>query len=537
MSDPTRGRVNAAFDDELAATPVPPGLRALSIRAAVAAPRARSGQPAVLALVAAVLAVALIATLVIGSHALRTAPTPARSTTPPPARASAAVAYDQARGVMLLFGGVGPLDDTWTFDGKYWSRQHPATSPSARDGAVMAYDEARHNVVLFGGSSRVSGSAKAGEAPVDDTWTWNGATWQEQHPAHEPTFGADRATTMQFDPITRTVLAYGFTKSTTEAITNIRAETWSWNGSDWAQLSPATSPSDSGTMLLDGRHVLLVAASAGMVRGRYLTQTWEWDGNTWHLLDPKVNLPLLGFASGAYDPQRGQLVLLTGDTWTWDGSTWARQHPNFQPPTVGYTVYMPSLREVVSWGDVSSSLDNEVYAWDGTDWRVIGPGISPSLENGGKGYQGVMTPDQAAAVVRGTVKNTRPVLLPTVLPDNGYDAGLYADADGFNIRYQSDQRDKSIDFGIVAPNPPPGGSASQATAVKFRNALPTKSTARGYAEYFVYDPTSPTSQRWLMWTEPGTMANPDLAGGGVPYFLATSGLTDKEFWQVANSLR
>ena len=40
-----------------------------------------------------------------------------------------------------------------------------------------------------------------------------------------------------------------------------------------------------------------------------------------------------------------------------------------------------------------------------------------------------------------------------------------------------------------------------------------------------------------MWSEPGTMTNPELAGPGVPYFLSASGLTDSEFWQVANSLR
>ena len=31
--------------------------------------------------------------------------------------------------------------------------------------------------------------------------------------------------------------------------------------------------------------------------------------------------------------------------------------------------------------------------------------------------------------------------------------------------------------------------------------------------------------------------NPQVAGPGVPYFLAADGLTDAEFWQVANSLR
>jgi hypothetical protein len=59
----------------------------------------------------------------------------------------------------------------------------------------------------------------------------------------------------------------------------------------------------------------------------------------------------------------------------------------------------------------------------------------------------------------------------------------------------------------------------------------------GTADYFVYDASSPLSQRWLMWNEPGTMANPQTKGPGVPYFLSSDGLTDQEFWQMANSLK
>ena len=46
----------------------------------------------------------------------------------------------------------------------------PATSPSARGGSAMAYDAARGRVVLFGGAD-VDGT------PLGDTWTWDGTTW------------------------------------------------------------------------------------------------------------------------------------------------------------------------------------------------------------------------------------------------------------------------------------------------------------------------------------------------------------------------
>jgi hypothetical protein len=148
-----------------------------------------------------------------------------------------------------------------------------------------------------------------------------------------------------------------------------------------------------------------------------------------------------------------------------------------------------------------------------------------------------MTPAEADATVRRVVTNTRPVLVPSYVPPAIYDATVNATVDDFSINYQSDLRDRQIIVGILVPNPPPGGANSRATLIKFRNALPTKSAAAGYAEYFVYDVRAPDSQRYLIWIEPGTMTNASLYGQGVPYFLSASGFTDAEFWQVANSLR
>jgi len=540
MSDRIRARVNAAFDEELEAAPVPAGLRPVTIRAAVAAPRPHSNRPALLALVAGFVVIAIAATLVIGANLLGSKPVPSGSTTPPPARAGAAVAYDAARGVMVLFGGAGDsgtgmLGDTWTFDGKVWRHLHPAVSPQPRSTFAMAYDQARHDVVLFGGMAQV-GPGKGGLQAVDDTWIWDGSTWKEMHPANEPAFGYDwDAATMQFDPITQTVLMYGYTRSTSETGASIRAETWSWDGSRWTEIS-TSGPTTIGTMLFDGARVLLIAASAGLVGGRYVTQTWAWDGSRWTLLHPKVDLPILGNPTGAYDADTHQLVLLTGDTWLWDGSTWSRAHPTTQPPMPGYTAYIAPLHEVITWNDITSGLDFGLYGWTGTDWKVLVPGKDNPLNDGGKGYLGVMTSDQAATEIRAVVTAVRPVLVPTQIAA-GWDATVSAQSDGFTVRYQSDLRDKSIEFGIEVANPPPGGPSAKDYAVKFRHALALKFRPSGYAEYFVFDTAVSNSSRWLMWIEPGAMTHPEIAGPGVPYFLSSTGLTDAEFWQVANSLR
>src|SRR5438552_16505874 len=126
-------------------------------------------------------------------------------------------------------------------------------------------------------------------------------------------------------------------------------------------------------------------------------------------------------------------------------------------------------------------------------WRVEG-----GMSNGGKGILGVMAPDHAATTVRSTIKNTQPVILPTALPGGPYDATVRADADGFNIDYHSDLRDKRISFGIVLANPPPGGPGSSDTRVKLRTAIPLKYSQPGYAKYFGYEPAAPLMHRWLM---------------------------------------
>jgi hypothetical protein len=543
VTDRTREFINAAFEEELSSAPVPPSLRALSVRAAVAAPRSRSAGPQVLALVAAVLVMALVAAVFVGTHLRSTAPVPAGTTIPPAPRTLAASTYDEAHGVMVVFGGASgrtpPDSATWTWDGKYWLQLHPAVSPPARQMTVMAYDPAHHDVVLFGGNVLQKVSGKGGccsYAPIDDTWTWNGTTWQERHPQHVPPIGFDFRPSLAYDPSSKSVLLLGFTQSHTEAMTDRRAEMWSWDGTDWKQLSPSIMPSVDGAMVT-GRNGLILLEPA-TVGGRYLTQTWSWDGTSWTVLSPSVNLPSLGWLAATYDPVRRQIVVLSSDTWTWDGSTWTRQHPTVQPRTVGYLAFLPAVHEVVSWGDSISGADNEMFGWDGSDWKLLEPGtvVAPSGYSNGA-FTVPVSVDQAAATVRATVKNTHPVLLPTVLPNGPYDARVVATPDDFSITYQSDLRDRTITFGIMAANPPPGGANPSDTRVRFRNAVALKYGPNGYAEYYVYDTSSPMSARWLMWLEPGGATNPAAFNGGVYYFLSAIGLTDQEFWQVANSLQ
>lgn len=68
-------------------------------------------------------------------------------------------------------------DQTWTWNGSDWSQQHPSRSPGARYFASAAYDPAVGKVILFGGKSYgvVSGSYR--ELVTNELWTWDGTDW------------------------------------------------------------------------------------------------------------------------------------------------------------------------------------------------------------------------------------------------------------------------------------------------------------------------------------------------------------------------
>src|SRR5262245_56151928 len=96
------------------------------------------------------------------------------------------MAFDAARGQIVLFGGCcdditgSSFDDTWTGDGTGWTRRTPQHRPAPRAGNMMAYDVTRARTVLFGGCCDDAGDS------FGDTWTWNGSDWKLQTPAHSP---------------------------------------------------------------------------------------------------------------------------------------------------------------------------------------------------------------------------------------------------------------------------------------------------------------------------------------------------------------
>jgi len=130
--------------------------------------------------------------------------------------------------VCVLFGGKNNTrlyGDTWTWDGTNWAQNTPTTPPTYRANAAFCFDVANSEWVMFGGSDDFN--------VLGDTWTLNSArtAWTKEAPAASPSSRV--GATMYYDTQLGAVILTGGTNGFSDYSYN---DTWSWNGTTWAQL-------------------------------------------------------------------------------------------------------------------------------------------------------------------------------------------------------------------------------------------------------------------------------------------------------------
>jgi len=217
----------------------------------------------------------------------------------PAARISSAAAYDSLHSEFVLFGGrvqkaapaacspgAAPATlkneyfcaDTWVCVGDVCTQKSPAHSPSPREGHAMVFDAAHNQIVLFGGT------AASSSAPLNDTWLWDGSTWKQALPAHNPP--ARLWHSMAYDPVHRQVLLFGG-----DAGTQFLNDTWIWNGTDWQQAAAQTTPPALRTNagldydpVTDSMVLFSGTTWTAKRTGTPAIDAWSWDGAQWHPL-------------------------------------------------------------------------------------------------------------------------------------------------------------------------------------------------------------------------------------------------------------
>ncbi len=198
-----------------------------------------------------------------------------------PSPRGAVMAYDPVMGQTLLFGGYNnfSVGETWSWNGTAWTQWTPATSPPPRSFDSLAYDYATNQMIMFGGD-QISGSNFA------DTWEWTGTDWVQLHPATSP---PNRSyAQMAFDSATGQLVLFGgfqFANATSGA-GNSENDTWTWNGATWTQQHPATIPpvTNNGALAFDANIQKLV-----LFGGNNSSSAWTWDGSNWSPLSSAVN--------------------------------------------------------------------------------------------------------------------------------------------------------------------------------------------------------------------------------------------------------
>ncbi len=330
--------------------------------------------------------------------------TPATGPRPEP-RIHSGMVYDAARGHTVLFAGYGlfapaeSYNDTWVWDGSAWTEVTPAgPSPLGRNVNRLVYDVAREQVVLFGGRDPSSTTV------FDDVWTWDGAVWSEPAPQADP--GPREQHAMAYDAVRGRTVTFGGVSSGT-----LLTDTLEWDGREWFDVTPAgASPSRRTQYALaydPVRKRVVLFGGGDPVTRTTLADTWTWDGTTWVDVTPASSPPPRRGAELAFDTARGRLLMFGGcaiypdpsdllnscgssgtsllaDTWEWDGATWVEVTPSGTNPAQRMEcamTYDPVRdRTVMSGGNqifiTPIEESNDTWEWNGTAWtemEVLGP--------------------------------------------------------------------------------------------------------------------------------------------------------------------
>jgi len=225
-----------------------------------------------------------------------------KSNNNPGARWGHVFIYDPVRDEVLLFGGSlnrgGPyLNDTWTWDGKSWQR-HDVTSPPARGFAAATFHPIKGTIILHGGRGD-------DRKTYSDTWAWDGSAWHELE-ATGP-FQSDHHQ-MVYVAHDTVILAFGGWNWHAQ---DVSGDTWIWNG-EWIKASiPGPRKRGAFAMAYDGQEKRIVVFGGLWLDGQY-ADLWQWHGRSWKQIGGPYDNSSVDHHAMVYDSKRHQIIIFGG---------------------------------------------------------------------------------------------------------------------------------------------------------------------------------------------------------------------------------
>jgi hypothetical protein len=218
----------------------------------------------------------------------------------PQARSGYSLAYDENRGVVVLFGGQDTasvsLSDTWEWANGVWTNLN-IKGPSARINASMAYDTLMKRVVLFGGRTKLG--------LQDDLWVFDGRNWVKFNTLNAPP--VRQLGTMVFDKSLSQLVLFGGM----DASKNTLGDTWVLKDSNWVQLNGKGPTPRASHCMTYNNNLGAVFIYGGYIDGNGVNELWELKNGVWHDLTNKSG-PGRIHASISYDPDKRRMLLFGG---------------------------------------------------------------------------------------------------------------------------------------------------------------------------------------------------------------------------------
>ncbi len=217
---------------------------------------------------------------------------------------------------------------------------------------------------------------------LNETWSWNGSVWVKLSPATSPP--ALRGAAMVYDPATHNVVLFGGLSATGPV-----ASTWTWDGTTWTQQLVSGPAPRSGAVMVYDAATNNVVLFGGKGTSGPLSDTWFWNGTSWTSPTLSTSVPPARYEQAmAYDAQNHSVVMYGGtgvtgpisDTWTWNGTQWTLQ-PSANPAArfAASMFFDANTNNVVLFGGTDGASGfSEMWQWNGTSWSALTSSTSPS---------------------------------------------------------------------------------------------------------------------------------------------------------------